>query len=284
MNQENDLKCLVPGYEGTYFKIGQIWETRNGNTVKVVGFDHNHHTFKIVVIEEKNSDKLTYTQRGSYYEDEEDRRDLVKLSSDVYVDEFEIVKNNYKKIKSNKKDEISMIKVFNKGEPNIKNVFYQLVNKGFTEKRPFVLVMMKKEEQRIIDKIRREWFEKIAKTINGNIKLSFYIHNLKKIQDSINEAVGDSKDTKNIHLKPETVVMFYEYEKELILNNEKDFSWINKELNHYIMEKESETILFQSKKIKISVYDGYISLYELTKKRTYRTPIKYCESTNTFYI
>lgn len=82
MNQENDLKCFVPGYERTYFKIGQIWETRNGNTVKVVGINHNHRIYKIVVIEENNSDEISYTQQGLYYNGEEDRRDLVKLISD----------------------------------------------------------------------------------------------------------------------------------------------------------------------------------------------------------
>ncbi len=29
--EKNKLSCLIEGYAGTYFKVGQIWETRDEN-------------------------------------------------------------------------------------------------------------------------------------------------------------------------------------------------------------------------------------------------------------
>lgn len=185
-------------------------------------------------------------------------------------------------IKQTKKEN-TMIAVFNKGVPNIKGIFYQLAATGAKEVRPFVLELIQEEEQRIINilKTKPKMFTRYQNTY-GNIKLASLVNTLQNLQKTLLE----TEVVKCITLDPKIVVAFYEFEKEKTLKNKKAFNWFNEQITQAMMQKETETILFNSKKFKISVNLGHAHLTEFKQKeaKTYSAPIKYNEVTNTFYV
>lgn len=185
-------------------------------------------------------------------------------------------------IKQTKK-ESTMIAVFNKGVPNIKGLFYQLAATGAKEVRPFVLKLIQEEEQRIINilKTRPKMFTRYQNT-HGNIKLASLVNTLQNFQKTF----LTTEVVKFITLDPKIIVAFYEFEKEKTLKNKKAFNWFNEQITQAMMQKETETILFNSKKFKISVNLGYAHLTEFKQKesKTYSAPIKYSGVTNTFYV
>ena len=75
------LECLVKGYEDTFFEVGQLWETREGNKLKVKDFDLETDIYKVTLyeLEDKNKNDLYYNQKGEFWEGEKNKRDLVKL-------------------------------------------------------------------------------------------------------------------------------------------------------------------------------------------------------------
>ena len=79
---ELKLECSVKGYEGTYFEIGQVWETREGGKLKVKGFDFKADIYKLTMTEVCNStEEYYYTLKGTFYEESEHQFDLIKLIS-----------------------------------------------------------------------------------------------------------------------------------------------------------------------------------------------------------
>jgi indole-3-glycerol phosphate synthase len=52
---------LVEGYEGTYFEVGQVWETRNGLKLRVKDFN-----FEILGINNRNLDTLKTDLKTSF--------------------------------------------------------------------------------------------------------------------------------------------------------------------------------------------------------------------------
>ena len=79
LNKELKLECLVEGYEGTYFEIGQVWETREGHRLKIKGFDFKAEIFKLTMIgAEDLIGEMHYPLGGFCYEP---NWDLVKLIS-----------------------------------------------------------------------------------------------------------------------------------------------------------------------------------------------------------
>ena len=63
--EELRLGCLVEGYEGTYFEIGQVWETKGGGKLKVKGFDFNTDIYKLTMAEVGDSTgEYYYTSKG----------------------------------------------------------------------------------------------------------------------------------------------------------------------------------------------------------------------------
>ena len=76
---DKKLECLVEGYEGTYYEVGQVWETRGGAKVTLKGFidDKNYP----LLFDVGYRDLEEFTQRGTFYEDGEYAFDLVKLIS-----------------------------------------------------------------------------------------------------------------------------------------------------------------------------------------------------------
>ena len=80
--EELKLECLVEGYEGTYFEIGQVWETRKGGKIKVKGFDFNTDVYKLTMMEVGDSDEeYYYSSKGEDVQGIETELDLVKLIS-----------------------------------------------------------------------------------------------------------------------------------------------------------------------------------------------------------
>ena len=80
--EELKLECLVEGYEGTYFEVGQVWETREGGKLKVKGFDFNSDTCKIIMTEVGDStEEYYYSSKGEDVQGIETEFDLVKLIS-----------------------------------------------------------------------------------------------------------------------------------------------------------------------------------------------------------
>ena len=56
--EELKLEGLVEGYEGTYFEVGQVWETRGGLQLKVKNFDFEEDAYKVTLVELEDKDKI----------------------------------------------------------------------------------------------------------------------------------------------------------------------------------------------------------------------------------
>lgn len=212
-----------------------------------------------------------------------DLDDYSKLTYEIFEDFLNDMKlKKPEPIKQTKKEN-TMIAVFNKGVPNIKGLFYQLAATNAKEVRPFVLKLIQEEEQRIINilKTKPKMFTRYQNT-HGNIKLASLVNTLHTFQKTLLEL----ETVKFVTITPKIVVAFYEFEKEKALKNKKAFSWFNEQITQAMMQKETETILFNSKKFKISVNLGYAYLTEFKQKesKTYSAPIKYSGVTNTFYV
>ena len=79
---ELKLECLVEGYEGTYFEIGQVWETRGGERLKVKRFDFKTDNYKLIMSEIEDLNLVRYySSKGRDVHGRESDFDLVKLIS-----------------------------------------------------------------------------------------------------------------------------------------------------------------------------------------------------------
>ena len=76
---DKKLECLVEGYEGTYYEVGQVWETRNGE--KIVLKDFIKDADYPLLFDIGNTIYEEFTLRGTFYEGDEHDLDLVKLIS-----------------------------------------------------------------------------------------------------------------------------------------------------------------------------------------------------------
>lgn len=80
--EELKLECLVKGYEGTYFEVGQVWETKSGCKLKVKGFDFETDIYKLTMTEGGGSTgEYYYTSKGEDEQGRESDLDLVRLIS-----------------------------------------------------------------------------------------------------------------------------------------------------------------------------------------------------------
>lgn len=76
---DKKIECLVEGYEGTYFEVGQVWETRGGE--KIVFKDFIKDADYPLLFDIGNTIYEEFTLRGTFYEGDEHDLDLVKLIS-----------------------------------------------------------------------------------------------------------------------------------------------------------------------------------------------------------
>lgn len=81
--EELKLECLVEGYEGTYFEVGQVWETRGGERFKVKGFNLNVDVYRITMVgvDDLTKDFYYYTLKGKKIHGLDSVLDLVRLIS-----------------------------------------------------------------------------------------------------------------------------------------------------------------------------------------------------------
>ena len=76
---DKKLECLVEGYEGTYFEVGQVWETRSGTKIILKNIiDDKDYPLSFDV---GYRDLEEFTLKGTFYEDIGHRFDLIKLIS-----------------------------------------------------------------------------------------------------------------------------------------------------------------------------------------------------------
>lgn len=76
---DTKLSCLVEGYEGTYFEIGQVWETRDGEKVTLKKSTPNNNYPLLFDVGYNYLER--FTLKGTLYKDVKHRFDLVKLIS-----------------------------------------------------------------------------------------------------------------------------------------------------------------------------------------------------------
>ena len=78
---ELKLECLVEGYEGTYFEVGQVWETKSGYRLKIKSFNLTEEVYKIIMVSDDLIGNYYYTLEGKKIQGFESDLDLVKLIS-----------------------------------------------------------------------------------------------------------------------------------------------------------------------------------------------------------
>lgn len=79
--EELKLECLVEGYEGTYFEVGQVWEAKSGYNLKIKSFDLKADVYKIIMVSDDLIGNYYYTSEGKKIQGFESELDLVRLIS-----------------------------------------------------------------------------------------------------------------------------------------------------------------------------------------------------------
>lgn len=170
------------------------------------------------------------------------------------------------------------VKVFDKRQPNMEQALFQMFIFSIKEKRPFVLKLIEDEFKRIKTIIRNseDFLQEPAQDCY-NIKLISSYENLKEF-----------KEDTTIEMDIATAIEFYIYVKESRKENnpksKRDYSWIQEYLTHDNLNNPEEVILFESKKIKISINEGKIGITQYKNNMIQTVDIKYSTATNTFHL
>lgn len=170
------------------------------------------------------------------------------------------------------------VKVFDKRQPNMEQALFQMFLFNIEEKRPFVLKLIEDEFKRIKTRIRNsiDFLQEPASDCY-NIKLISSYENLKEF-----------KEDTTIEMDIATAIEFYIYQKEMKkeLNpiTKKDYSWIQEYLTHDNLNNPNEVVLFESRKIKISINEGKIGITQYKNNMMQTVDIKYSTATNTFHL
>ena len=90
--KEIKLKCKIDGYEGTYFEVGQIWETRDENIkAKIIRILANDNYPILCEYHDSFEDRMfesTVDIHGKYNKSFKHRLDLTKLISTEKIEKF----------------------------------------------------------------------------------------------------------------------------------------------------------------------------------------------------
>lgn len=90
--KELKLKCKIDGYEGTYFEVGQIWETRDENIkAKIIRILANDNYPILCEYQDSFEDKIfesTVDIHGKYNKSFKHRLDLTKLISTEKIEKY----------------------------------------------------------------------------------------------------------------------------------------------------------------------------------------------------
>lgn len=187
----------------------------------------------------------------------------------------EIVENKQTKIKSEGNKVKDVLKVFDKGQVDIKQIIVQMYLKDLTSNVPFVNELVRKELARIKNKIVTD-FNPIHNLDTYNLKFLASVDYLEDIKNC--DSVVDL----------ECAYMFYVYEKEIAkelrLTGKPDYSWIKEFLIQKNVMSSKRVDLFKSKKFEIFIEDGSIHLVDVKPNIGYYIDIKYNEAEKTFHL
>lgn len=168
-----------------------------------------------------------------------------------------------------------VLKVFDKGQVDIKQVIVQMYLKDLEPNAPFVNELVRKELARIKNEIV-ENFTPIHNLDTYNLKFLASVNYLEGIKDCDSE------------VDLECAYMFYVYEKELAkdlrLTGKPDYSWIKDFIIQKNVISQKRVNLFKSNKFEIFIEDGSIHFVDIKPNIRYSIDIKYNEETNTFHL
>ena len=168
-----------------------------------------------------------------------------------------------------------VLKVFDKGQVDVKQVIVQMYLKDLKSNVPFVNELVRKELARIKNKIATDFTP---------------IHNLDTYNLKFLSSVDYLEDIKNCDsvVDLECAYVFYVYEKEiakeLSLLGNTDYSWIKEFLTQKNVISSKRVDLFKSKKFKIFIEDGSIHFVDIKPNIIYSIDIKYNEEKKTFHL
>lgn len=177
------------------------------------------------------------------------------------------------KNKGNKVKDV--LKVFDKGQVDIKQVIVQMYLKDLQPSAPFVNELVRKE----LARIKREIVENFTP-----------IHNLDTYNLKLLASVDYIEDIKNCDsvVDLECAYMFYVYEKEIAkelrLTGKPDYSWIKDFIIQKNVMSQKRVNLFKSNKFEIFIESGSIHFVDIKPNIRYSIDIKYNEETNTFHL
>ena len=209
------------------------------------------------------------------YKSEHKNPNLDAMLSNLFGTLNEIVEN--KQTKSNKKGNKvkDVLKVFDKGKVDVKQIIVQMYLKDLTSNVPFVNELVRKELARIKNEIATGFTP---------------IHNLDTYNLKFLASVDYLEDIKNCDsvVDLECAYMFYVYEKEIAkelrLLGKPDYSWIKDFLIQKNVMSSKRVDLFKSKKFEIFIEDGSIHLVDVKPNIIYSLDIKYNEEEKTFHL
>ncbi len=179
--------------------------------------------------------------------------------------------NNIKR-KQMKKD---VLKVFDKGQVDVKQIIVQMYLKDLTSNVPFVNELVRKELARIKNEIVENFTP---------------IHNLDTYNLKFLASVDYLEDIKNCDsvVDLECAYIFYVYEKEIAkelrLLGKPDYSWIKDFIIQKNVMSQKRVDLFKSKKFEIFIEGGSIHLVDVKPNIRYSLDIKYNEEEKTFHL
>ena len=168
-----------------------------------------------------------------------------------------------------------VLKVFDKGQVDVKQIIVQMYLKDLTSTVPFVNELVRKELDRIKNKIVTDFNP---------------IHNLNTYNLKFLASVDYLEDIKNCDsvVDLECAYMFYVYEKEIAkelrLLGKPDYSWIKDFIIQKNVMSQKRVDLFKSNKFEIFIEDGSIHLVDVKPNIIYSLDIKYNEAEKTFHL
>lgn len=90
--EKNKLSCLIEGYAGTYFEVGQIWETRDENIkARIIRTSTSENYPIICEYQDSFEDKIfesTVDIHGKHNKSSKHRLDLTKLISTEKIEKY----------------------------------------------------------------------------------------------------------------------------------------------------------------------------------------------------
>lgn len=235
------------------------------NAYPMINYDESKAYTDTDVLEEDKKNENLNAMLGNFFE---------ALNQCINVGlEPEVKCVNKSNNKGNKVKDV--LKIFDKGKVDIKQVIVQMYLKDLTSNVQFVKELVRKELARIKNEIV-ENFTPIHNLDTYNLKFLASVDYLEDIKNR--DSIVDL----------ECAYMFYLYEKEIAkelrLLGKPDYSWIKDFIIQKNVMSQKRVDLFKSNKFEIFIEDGSIHLVDVKPNIGYSLDIKYNEETNTFHL